>query len=223
MRFTYHPDAGNDFISIQGELYNHIYQVRRTKFQENLQMRNLRDENIYTYEHVQISKKQADLRLVNHSESPNSSKKKIHLIWAIIEGKNIERTLPYLNQLGVMKISFFYAARSQKNEKINLERLHKILIHSCEQCGRTDFMNLEVILNTSKALELYPDACVFDFGGKNIYHSIPNFSRGIFLGPEGGFNNEEKELMKDRLIYSTNEDFILKSECGALFLSSIGY
>lgn len=221
VRFIYHQDAGNENIKIQGELYKHLYQSRRTKAEKNLLLRNLRDDNIYTYEHIEISRKESSVKLVDKAYSPNLSKKKIHLIWAVIEVKNIEKTLLYLNQLGVAKISFFYAHRSQKNEKINLDRLHKILIHSCEQCGRTDLMSLEIISNTLEAIRLYPNAAVFDFGGKNIQEASVDLSKGIFIGPEGGFDDEEKELLKNQCVYSINSDFILKSECAALFLSSI--
>lgn len=221
VRFIYHQDAGNENIKIQGELYKHLYQSRRTKAEKNLLLRNLRDDNIYTYEHIEISRRESSVKLVDKAYSPNLSKKKIHLIWAVIEVKNIEKTLLYLNQLGVAKISFFYAHRSQKNEKINLDRLHKILIHSCEQCGRTDLMSLEIISNTLEAIRLYPNAAVFDFGGKNIQEASVDLSKGIFIGPEGGFDDEEKELLKNQCVYSINSDFILKSECAALFLSSI--
>lgn len=221
MRFIYHQDAGSENIKIEGELYKHLYQSRRTKTEKNLLLRNLKDDNIYTYEHIEISRKESLVRLVDKTCSPNFSKKKIHLIWAIIEVKNIEKTLPYLNQLGVAKISFFYAHRSQKNEKINLDRAYKILIHSCEQCGRTDLMDLEVISNTLEAIRLYPNAVVFDFGGRNIQETPMELNEGIFIGPEGGFDDEEKELLKNQSIYSINSDFVLKSECSALFLSSI--
>lgn len=221
MRFIYHQDAGSENIKIEGELYKHLYQSRRTKTEKNLLLRNLKDDNIYTYEHIEISRKESLVRLVDKTYSPNFSKKKIHLIWAIIEVKNIEKTLPYLNQLGVAKISFFYAHRSQKNEKLNLDRAYKILIHSCEQCGRTDLMDLEAISDTLEAIRLYPNATVFDFGGRNIQETSMELSEGIFIGPEGGFDDEEKELLKNQSIYSINSDFVLKSECSALFLSSI--
>lgn len=221
VRFIYHQDAGSENIKIQGELYKHLYQSRRTKAEKNLLLRNLKDGNIYTYEHIEISRKESLARLIDKTYSPNLSKKKIHLIWAIIEVKNIEKTLPYLNQLGVAKISFFYAHRSQKNEKLNLDRLHKILIYSCEQCGRTDLMALELIPNTFDAIRLYPNAVVFNFGGKNIQEASVDLAEGVFIGPEGGFDDEEKELLKNQSIYSINSDFVLKSECSALFLSSI--
>lgn len=221
MRFIYHQDAGNESIKIEGELYTHLYQSRRTKAEKNLSLRNLKDDNLYTYEHIEISRKYALIRLIEKIHSPNISKKNIHLIWAIIEVKNIEKTLPYLNQLGVRKISFFYAHRSQKNEKLNLDRLRKILIHSCEQCGRSDVMALEVMANTAEALKLYPNAVVFDFGGKDIKETSIDLSQGIFIGTEGGFDDEERALLKNRSIYSTSQGFTLKSECASLFLSSI--
>lgn len=219
MRFTYSPNAGEEFLKIEGSLYNHIYQSRRTKIEKKLFFRNLMDGNLYTYEQIKISRNHSELKLCESFFEPVIPKKEIHLIWAIIENKIIEKTLPYLNQMGVAKITFFYANRSQKNEKILLERLKKILICSCEQCGRSSLMCIEMIPNTQEALKCYPKSCVFDFGGKNIYQNFPSLKEGIFIGPEGGFDPQEKEMFKNSDIYSINENFTLKSECAALILA----
>ncbi|PAF43061.1 16S rRNA (uracil(1498)-N(3))-methyltransferase [Helicobacter sp. 11S03491-1] len=221
MQFVYHADAGVKILKIQGDLYTHIYQSRRTKFEKNLYLRNLKDDKIYTYEHIFISRSKSELQLCQQSLNPVIPKRHIHLIWAIIDNKNIEKTLPYLNQIGVEKITFFYANRSQKNEKISPDRLNKILIHSCEQCGRSTLMELEILSNTKEALRLYPKSCIFDFEGKDIYASIPCFENGVFIGPEGGFDEVEKKLFKDHICYATQQVFTLKSECAALFLASI--
>lgn len=222
MQFCYHINAGKEILEIKDELFNHLYKARRTKIQTLLCFRNLQDDNLYTYKHLQIEKKQATLMLVETKKLPLASTKKLHLIWAIIENKNIEKTLPYLNQLGVKKISFFFANRSQKNEKISLERLHKILISSCEQCNRSDLMEIELLKNTQEALQKYPNSFVMDFDGADIYASqITNFENGIFIGPEGGFDEMERQMFISQKKLSISNQFILKSECAALFLSSL--
>ncbi|PAF47800.1 16S rRNA (uracil(1498)-N(3))-methyltransferase [Helicobacter sp. 12S02634-8] len=223
MHFAYCPEASKPTIKIEGNLYNHIYQSRRTKLQENLFFRNLTDGYLYTYTHTHITRNYAELDLQSKHYQPNLPKKEIHIIWAIIDNKSIEKILPYLNQIGVGKISFFYAHRSQKNEKIALERWEKILIHSCEQCGRGSLMTLEMIPDTPSALQRYPNACVFDFGGKDIYAYPPALQSGIFIGPEGGFTPEERELFKAQEHYSITQGFTLKSECAALLVSTLGH
>ncbi|PAF44859.1 16S rRNA (uracil(1498)-N(3))-methyltransferase [Helicobacter sp. 11S02596-1] len=222
MRFAYAPDAGVASLVIAGELYTHLYHSRRTKLEKKLFFRNLNDSYLYTYEQTNISRKHAELRLCTRVDMPVLPNREIHIIWAIIESKTIEKTLPYLNQIGVGKITFFYANRSQKNEKISIERLTKILIHSCEQCGRSALMDIEILPDSQSAHKQYPKACVFDFGGKDIYRYPPSLKDGIFIGPEGGFDLAEKTLFKDCSTYSIATDFTLKSECATLLLASLG-
>lgn len=217
MKFFYHPNASEDFVTIQGDLYNHIYRSRRSDANQDLTLSNLKDDILYTYKHSSITRNKSELILFNQTFSPNRPIDSPHLIWAIIDNKNIEKSLPYLNQLGVSKISFFYANRSQKNEKISLERLQKILIHSCEQCGRSALMELEIFSTTREALKTYPNASVLDFGGQKL---AKNFREGIFIGPEGGFDDEEKKLFTNQKIYSIEQNFTLKSECATFLIAS---
>ncbi len=222
MKFCFHPLAGKEEILVEEKLYQHLYKARRTKIQELLSFRNLHDCYLYTYEHLQINKKNALLKLVQSQFLPIHSTKKLHLIWAITEAKNIEKTLPYLNQLGVKSLSLFFANRSQRNEKISLEKLQNILIASCEQCNRSDLMQIEILQSTQDALLKYPLASVLDFDGSNLYEKkIMDFKDGIFIGPQGGFDENEKILFKEQTKLSIPNSIILKSECAALLVSAL--
>lgn len=221
MNFVYHQNAGQEILTIEGQSYTHIYQARRAKFETNLFVRNLRDEKLYIYTHSQISRNKSELRLYKAENKPVLPCKNIHLIWAIIDVKTIEKALVYLNQIGVGKISFFYANRSQKNERISMERLSKILIASCEQCGRSSLVEIEILNDMQAVLKNYPKACMFDFGGKNIYLHTPKLADGIIIGPEGGFDEREKMMFQKRDIYSTPSNITLKSECAAILLVSL--
>ncbi|GAA7148411.1 hypothetical protein HpCHN86_00380 [Helicobacter pylori] len=133
MRFVYHPLAKEPVLKIEGESYTHLYRSRRIKSASRLDLRNLKDSFLYTYEHAEITKKHALLRLVGAQPLEVMASKKTHLILSVIEIKSVEKILPFLNQLGVSKLSLFYADFSQRNEKIDstkLERFQKILIHS---------------------------------------------------------------------------------------------
>lgn len=221
MNFVYHPNAGQEILIIEGTLYTHIYQARRIRFEKNLFVRNLKNEKLYTYAHSQISRNKSELKLCKIEDKPILPQRNIHLIWAIIEIKTIEKILPYLNQIGVGKISFFYANRSQKNEKISIERLSKILIASCEQCGRSSLLEIEILSDMQQVIKAYPKACVFDFGGRDIYSCKLELTNGVIIGPEGGFDKIEKAMFEDLKIYSTSSNIILKSECSVLLLSSL--
>ncbi len=223
MRFVYHPLAKEPTLKIEGESYIHLYRSRRIKSASRLDLRNLKDGFLYTYEHAEITKKHALLRLVGTQPLEIMANKKTHLILSVIEIKSIEKILPFLNQLGVSKLSLFYADFSQRNEKIDstkLERFQKILIHSCEQCGRSALMELEVFPNTKEVLKAYPKASVLDFNGEILQ---TNFSaeKGVIIGPEGGFSEQERGYFKEREIYRIPLDMVLKSESACVFVASI--
>ncbi|WP_163556010.1 16S rRNA (uracil(1498)-N(3))-methyltransferase [Helicobacter suis] len=220
MQFIYHKEAGSQELLLTAQSYRHVYLSRRMHAQEILVFRNLVDHFLYFYKPLEVKKHHAHLSLLGQELRPICPKRPSHLIWAIIASKNIEKVLPYLNQMGVGKISFFYAHFSQKNEKIDaskLARFRRILIASCEQCGRSACMQLEVLENTKVALERYPAACIFDFYDQT--QGPVSLEHGIFIGPEGGFCNEERQLFKRREIYSPSS-IILTSEGAALFLAA---
>ncbi|MGN8525644.1 16S rRNA (uracil(1498)-N(3))-methyltransferase [Helicobacter pylori] len=223
MRFVYHPLAKEPVLKIEGESYTHLYRSRRIKSASVLDLRNLKDGFLYTYEHAEITKKHALLRLVGAQALEVMASKKTHLILSVIEIKSIEKILPFLNQLGVSKLSLFYADFSQRNEKIDsakLERFQKILIHSCEQCGRSALMELEAFPSTKEVLNAYPKASVLDFNGEALPTSA-DFEKGIIIGPEGGFSEQERGYFKEREIYRIPLDMVLKSESACVFVASI--
>ncbi|WP_104749945.1 16S rRNA (uracil(1498)-N(3))-methyltransferase [Helicobacter cynogastricus] len=224
MRFSYHPKAGEIELIIEGELYRHLYLSRRTPMQKILAFRNLKDDRLYFYEQKEVCKKYARLCQVESRYSPQTPLHKTHLLWAIIALKSVEKTLPYLNQMGVCKISFFYAEYSQKNEKPNhhLEKFQKILIQSSQQCGRSDLMVLEFLENTEQALKTYPKAAVMDLHGTHSSACLQDLQQGVMIGPEGGFSPKERELFDLREIYKISNPFTLTSEGMAILCAGIG-
>lgn len=217
MQFSFHPDAGSEILKISGELYTHLYKSRRTKNTQILAFRNLRDENLYLYSQESIDRKEALLKLQESTHTPILSKSKAHLILSVIESKTLQKLLPFLNELGVQKLTLFYADYSQRNEKIDLEKLTKILINSSQQCGRSNILELEVLPNLSEVLKLYPKVGVFDFGGGELQKcSLP-----ILIGSEGGFSPKEREILCKFPKYSTQESIILKSESACVYVASL--
>ncbi len=215
MQFIYHKDAKLEHIVLEGESFVHIFQSRRTKSSQNLALRNLNDDMLYIYKVAQINRKQAILELESSSSNPRKPVKSSHIIWAITEVKTIEKTLPFLNELGLTHLSLFYAVFSQSNQKPSLERLTKILIASCEQCGRTDKMHIEILSDTRQALKQYPNASVLDFTQRKLDSSI-SLADGVMIGPQGGFSQEEREMFANHQCYCFDTSLILKSQTAAI-------
>lgn len=216
MQFLYHPEAGQAKVFLQDEYYRYIFKVRRHKKGETVALRNLKDGYLYSYLIEDVTKKEAILTLVYKEFLEIKPKRFFHLLWCVIDPKTIEKTLPMLNELGVSKISFVYCKRSQKNFRLKLDKLHKILINSNQQCGRSDIIELEVIKSLKEALSRYENIVLIDFSD-NYIDCADNIQRA-FIGPEGGFSEDEREYFT--LIKGLDTKMILRSESAAVAVAS---
>ncbi|MGP1561735.1 MAG: RsmE family RNA methyltransferase [Helicobacteraceae bacterium] len=135
--------------------------------------------------------------------------KGIHLAWAVVDPKTLEKTLPFLNELGVEKLSFVWTHRSQRNFAPNLPRLEKIAINSSCQCGRTDLMRFEVFASLREFLSAYPNASYLDFGGKE---RLANPPMPLLIGAEGGFAREDLEALRGQRSFCLDHTLTLKSQ-----------
>ena len=216
MQFLYSQSAGEKTLYISGEEHKYLFKVRRFEEGKTLGFRNLKDDKIYTYKIESIAKKEAVLIMIDAYHDKKSPEKYLHILWCVIDTKVIEKTLPMLNQIGVSKISFLYCERSQKNFKIDVERAKKILVNSCQQCGRSGLMELEVLGSLEEAMQKYGDFAVADFGGERHYAGV----EAIMIGCEGGFTENERQKFLTMKKIGLKTDFILKSETAALTFAS---
>lgn len=209
MQFFYHKDAGNPVLEIEGEDYRYLFKVRRESVKE-LDVRNMRNSFLYTYNVDSVGKRSATLSLKNQKESVVMPCQKLHIGWCVIDPKTVEKTLPMLNEMGVEKISFIYCERSQKNFKMNYERLEKILINSSQQCGRSMLMEFEELKSLHTYINTYPESFVLDFSDKMI--ADQRDIQSILIGCEGGFTEDERESLKALKTVGLDSKLILKSE-----------
>lgn len=194
MQFLYHRDSGTEFISLKKEEFLHL-KVRRIKLGEHLKLRNLEDERLFLYEVIKLDRHSCILKLLKVDFKP-VPKNGLVLALAVVDPKILEKTLPILNELGVAKLILVYTQFSQKNFKIDFERLRRIVLNSCEQCGRIQKMEFELFESTREFLDNYPDASMVDFSGE-----LRDLSQNelYLIGPEGGFSGEEKALFKKKI------------------------
>jgi 16S rRNA (uracil1498-N3)-methyltransferase len=216
MQFLYSEDAGCKQLVLTGELHKYLFKVRRFELGKILSFRNMKDEMRYEYKIEEIDKKSATLIMIESYHDSKKAERELHILWCIIDTKVIEKTIPMLNQIGVSQITFLYCDRSQKNFKVDLIRLEKILINSCQQSGRSDLMRLEVLASMDEVMERYSDFAVMDFGGEVKVDGV----KSIMIGCEGGFSQNEREKLTKCQKIGINSPFILKSETAALTFAS---
>ena len=216
MVFSYCEKSGETVMEFDGDNFRHIVSARRGKVGDEIRFRNLIDGFEYTYEISAIGKKSAAVTLMDKKYIEPIDFGGAKIGWCIIDPKSIEKILPHLNELGVKELYFIYSARSQKNFKPDFERLEKILINSCCQCGRNDLIKMKIFGSLKDFMDEVDDFSVFDFGGEAL--AAEDKSRLFLIGPEGGFNDEEREIFrqKSKKILSFGTKNILKSETAVL-------
>ena len=175
------------------------------------------DDRLYKYEIVEVTKREAILELVSHDSSIKEGSSTFHLLWCLIDPKTIEKSLPYLNQIGVNKITFVYCDRTQKNFKVDIVKFQKIVINSSQQSGRISLMKFEILDSIDEVLEKYSSFSVLDFGGTSCASSLYST---VLVGCEGGFSEGERKSLAKKSKISFKTDLILKSETAAIVIAS---
>jgi 16S rRNA (uracil1498-N3)-methyltransferase len=213
MQFLYHPEAGNPRLTVEGESYRYLFKVRRFRREDPLPLRNLRDEMLYTYRVEALDRRRASLVLENGEVLPVLPRRFLHLGWCIVDPKTIEKSLPTLNEIGVGKITFISCERSQRNFIPDFDRLHRILVNSSQQCGRSALMELERSEDLAAFLSKYPEALLLDFSSRSL--ACDGTVETLVIGCEGGISEEERRLFPPERVVGLETPLVLRSESAA--------
>ncbi|MDR2904610.1 MAG: 16S rRNA (uracil(1498)-N(3))-methyltransferase [Helicobacteraceae bacterium] len=222
MRFLFHAQAGESSLVLGGadSAALHI-KALRLQAGSRVNLRNLADDNLYEYEIALLDRRKAVLNLL-------SSRREIvlggggALAWFVTDPKTIEKTLPFLNELGVGKLNLVWGERSQGNFRLDLTRFDRIVAASCEQCGRSRKM----IVAEAKLADLTSasaDLAVLDFGGEVLTSSNKTriANKTIVIGAEGGFGARDLELLTPFPKFSLGGALILRSETAAIYAATL--
>lgn len=214
MIFAYHPQCGQAELLVQGELFRHLIFARRHQIGDQLFFSKLnRQQSIY--EITEIQHKWAKLKKISTTDVTVASPKFRHLAWGVVDSRTIKNFLPYLNQLGLAKVTFVYTDRSQKKFKPDFVKLNKILTHSCCQCGRYDLMQLDIASNVDDFLSHHPGTVLLNFTAPPLQQYTGSITT-IMVGAEGGFTPREIALFRQDRVVSLNCTHTLESGNAAL-------
>ncbi|MFA7216499.1 MAG: RsmE family RNA methyltransferase [Candidatus Paceibacterota bacterium] len=147
----------------------------------------------------------ATLTIVSKKKTPKISRC-VGLAISLLKKENIELVIQKATELGVSFIQPIISERSEK-KNLNIARAKKIALEASEQSGRGDVpmvnepMNLKDFLDSSflsdfqNVIALHPEGLLLD---REVIDREGSFL--IFVGPEGGFSEEEIKMFKDKKI-----------------------
>lgn len=219
MQFTYDINCGNSTLEISEDTYKYLIKARRHKIDDEIYFRNLNDNLIYLYKLISISRRSAIFSLLSSEEKTLENKNNLHIGWCLVDPKTVEKYLASLNELGVKKITFIFCEYSQKNFKLNLEKLEKILVNSSSQCGRSSIIKLETCNSLEQFVKENPDTYFLDFS-KTLIDDKKDDIKTLVIGCEGGFSEDERFTFNKGNIVGFNSSLILRSETAIISASS---
>ncbi|MBD3801012.1 MAG: 16S rRNA (uracil(1498)-N(3))-methyltransferase [Campylobacterales bacterium] len=215
MRFLFHDEAGAPEVTLKGEAYKYIVKVRRHGIGDSVAMRHPnKSDMLYTYRLVQNDGRRAELTLESEAPLRIGAARPLHIGWCIIDPKSVEKVLPQLNEMGIARITFITCDRSQRQFKPDFERYKRILEASMQQCGRSEWMGLEIADSLEAFLAANPQTVVLDFTEETLRDTAGIAT--VLIGCEGGFSEAERTLLASCRTLRFDTPLILRSESAAV-------
>ena len=178
----------------------------------------------FTAQFTTLTYLKAELVILEKRKNKFQPKKEIFLFQAIIKPDKFEWILEKGTELGVSHFTPVIANRSV-GRKMNLARARKIIKESAEQSGRGILPDIAESVSLEVALSSLPGfAVVFDPSGsvfQNFLLANHDFV-SVLIGPEGGWSEQELELMREKNISIVSLGTqILRAETAAVAVSSL--
>lgn len=197
-------------LELSIENHRHAIQVLRLKMDEKLILFNGKGgEYLTTLNH--IDKRKSQVHIESFTSVDRESPLHITLALATIKPDKMDFALQKAVELGVSVIQPMMTSRSV----IKIKRLEKkmqhwqgVIIAACEQSGRTVIPQLNEPLVFEKLLENSTSTCItmLPDATQKITHLKLDDKKPItlFIGPEGGFTNQEEKLMQQHAFQAVN-------------------
>ncbi|NCT00158.1 16S rRNA (uracil(1498)-N(3))-methyltransferase [Candidatus Parcubacteria bacterium] len=145
---------------------------------------------------TEISKKSVALDK-REEKSMEDARKNIFAYIPLLKRSNTELMVQKLTELGIKNIILIKTDRTIKSDA-NLDRLNKISIEATEQSGQYFLTNINEPIKLKDALDKasHTDVYIMDMSNSYFRGEDKIYPLSFFVGPEGGWTDEERELFK---------------------------
>lgn len=225
-------------ITIKGEDVNHIINVLRNNKGDILQICNYEDGTNYNAEIIDYKKESIACKIIEKLKSKAESNVKITIFQGLPKFDKMELIIQKATEIGVCKIIPIKMKRcvvkiNEKDESKKIERWNKIAQIAAKQSMRDQITKVEKIMpfsNILKNIDEFDEVIVAyekekDNTLKKILKSISKkeeYKIGIIIGPEGGIDEKEIEMLKQSTKIKTASlgKRILRTETAGLVMAS---
>ena len=209
--FVTSAQIAGDTLTILGDDVNHMKNVLRMRSGEAF---TAADENgmFYRCEIDELDKVQVTAKILWKEEGSSELSSKIYLFQGLPKSDKMELIIQKAVELGAYEIVPVSTKRAivkldAKKEASKLKRWQAIAEGAAKQSGRMLVPQIHELMTFSEALQMaktldsnvIPYECAKGMNGtREIFGSIkPGMSVGIFIGPEGGYDESEIEMARE--------------------------
>lgn len=237
--FTPKELINGDVAKIIGDDVKHIYKVLRISEGEKVTLNNC--EGVEYLGRVKaVSKQEVLIDILEELESNNESDVNIYLFQGLPKSQKMDLIVQKGTELGITEFIPTITHRVDvklKGEFKKLDRLNRIALEAAKQSKRSiipkvlEPIEFDEVLEKINSLDLLivPYENANNFGIKTLINelrkenNIDNIKNiGIFVGPEGGIEEDEIERLKDKGAYIvTLGKRILRTETAGFVATSL--
>ena len=219
----------NDSFAITGDDMHHLVRVVRLKRGEVIRVSSAEGLN-YLCEVSDITSDELIAKVKEEVPSTELSNK-IYLFQALPKGDKMETIIEKCVELGVHEIipvqmKNCIVKLDDKKKKSKLTRYQTVAETAAKQSKRSiipkvaDFMNFKDAFEYAKSLDILLLPYESKNGMKDTFDALDSIeegmSIGVFIGPEGGFDSSEIELVRESCRIISLGRRILRTETAAI-------
>lgn len=225
-------DTKSSNITIKDQTARHLIKVLRLKPGSEIMLFD-GDNHEYQGTISAVTQREVEVEIFSSSPTTRESPLNISLFQGMARGERMDWVLQKATELGVSQVTPVFTSRStikldDKRIDKRMDHWRSIVINACEQCGRNRLPRINLPVGLPEALQQLPsgmNAFQLDPDAKTRFTDLESpRTIGLFIGPEGGFAEDEKQLMSRSGVTSIRfGPRILRTEtAGIAAISAIG-
>lgn len=221
-RFYLDSDLSNaTSLWMEGPEFHHLAHVMRLERGEEVELVNGRGV-LAVGTLREVGKKGASIE-ISKWERQDEASFRILLAVPCMRASKLEWVVEKGTELGATSFLFYPAEYSEMKDLTSrqLERLHLLAIAALKQSGRLYLPSIEILKGIDS---LFTKEAVFLFGDPSAQVSLDGelSSSVVFIsGPERGFSNEERGLLKEKAKGVRLSPYVLRAETAPIAAASI--